>query len=134
MPPKPDALPVWDASAALAAMDGDREIFVRLLVVLQQDLLRMREELATALAPTGGPDAAGSVRRLAHACKNSAGTMRLDRLHAVAALAEKAEQQHLPQAGQELLAAITQALDLLAEHTEGTPRPEGGTDGTDPGH
>lgn len=134
MPPKPDALPVWDASAALAAMDGDREIFVRLLAVLQQDLLRMREELATALAPAGGPDATGSVRRLAHACKNSAGTMRLDRLHAVAALAEKAEQQHLPQAGQELLAAITQALDLLAEHTEGTPRPEGGTDGTDPGH
>ena len=32
-----------------------------------------------------------NIRRLAHACKNSAGTMRLMRLHGTAALTEKAE-------------------------------------------
>lgn len=105
----PDEVPLWEREAALAAMDGDREIFAHLLAVLREDLRKMLTQLEGAVSVKD----AQCVRRLAHACKNSAGTMRLMRLHATASQTEKAEDAHLAAAAAELVHAMREALALL---------------------
>ena len=98
----PDEVPLWEREAALAAMDGDTEIFARLLAVLREDLRKMLTQLEGAASVKD----AQCVRRLVHACKNSAGTMRLMRLHAT-------EDAHLAAAAAELVHAMREALALL---------------------
>lgn len=105
----PDEVPLWEREAALAAMDGDTEIFARLLAVLREDLRKMLTQLEGAASVKD----AQCVRRLVHACKNSAGTMRLMRLHATASQTEKAEDAHLAAAAAELVHAMREALALL---------------------
>lgn len=105
----PDEVPLWESEAALAAMDGNTEIFAQLLAVLREDLRKMLTQLEGA---TSVKDAQ-CVRRLAHACKNSTGTMWLMRLHATASQTEKAEDAHLAAATAELVHAMREALALL---------------------
>lgn len=102
-------LPPWDREAALAAMDGDAAIFTHLLAVLRDDLGNMLDQLVEAV--TAGDRK--NIRRLAHACKNSAGTMRLMRLHGAAALTEKAEDAALDARAGKLERAMREALALL---------------------
>ena len=102
-------LPLWDREAALAAVDGDAAIFARLLAVLRDDLGNMLGQLMKAAAAGDRKN----IRRLAHACKNSAGTMRLMRLHGTAALTEKAEDAALDARAGELERAMREALTLL---------------------
>ena len=102
-------LPPWDREAALAAMDGDAAIFAHLLAVLRDDLGNMLDQLVEAV--TAGDRK--NIRRLAHACKNSAGTMRLMRLHGAAALTEKAEDAALDARAGKLERAMREALALL---------------------
>ncbi|MBQ3060638.1 MAG: response regulator [Desulfovibrio sp.] len=107
--PQKDSLPVWDEAGARAAMDDDADIFSHMLTVLVAELQRMDSELKAALADSD----ITTVRRLAHACKNSAGAMRLLRLQARAAQTEKAPDSHLAHEGQLLLAALAEALAAL---------------------
>ena len=102
-------LPPWDREAALAAMDGDAAIFAHLLAVLRDDLGNMLDQLVEAVAAGDRKN----IRRLAHACKNSAGTMRLMRLHGAAALTEKAEDAALDARAGKLERAMREALALL---------------------
>ena len=102
-------LPPWDREAALAAMDGDAAIFAHLLAVLRDDLGKMLDQLVEAVAAGDRKN----IRRLAHACKNSAGTMRLMRLHGAAALTEKAEDAALDARAGKLERAMREALALL---------------------
>lgn len=64
----PNAIPVWDRAAALAAMDNDQALLEQLLAVLRADLREMAARLRAALAA----GEAMPIRRLAHSCKNSA--------------------------------------------------------------
>ena len=72
--------------------------------------LRIRDaELEAALA--AGDDAC--LRRLGHAVKNSAGTMRFDVLRARACQVEQAQKTDMEQAVTEMRAALREALDML---------------------
>lgn len=108
------AEPVWDREGAAAAMDGDEALLQQLLAVLHEDLRAKQEELRRAVALKD----ATTMRRLAHACKNSAGTMRLMRLRTAAAQAEKAKEAELATAAACLRAALAEALAALQEAEE----------------
>lgn len=112
----PNAIPVWDRAAALAAMDNDQALLEQLLAVLRADLREMAARLRAALAA----GEAMPIRRLAHSCKNSAGTLRLARLQQAAARAEKAGAESLAAAAADLQEAVCEALALLdaLEHGE----------------
>ena len=72
--------------------------------------MRIRDaELEAALA--AGDDAC--LRRLGHAVKNSAGTMRFDVLRARACQVEQAQKTDMEQAVTEMRAALREALDML---------------------
>ena len=72
--------------------------------------MRIRDaELEAALA--AGDDAC--LRRLGHAVKNSAGTMRFDVLRARACHVEQAQKTDMEQAVTEMRAALREALDML---------------------
>lgn len=107
--PAANAIPVWDAASALAAMDNDREVLEQLLAVLRVDLRETAAQLRAAVEAGEGV----TVRRLAHSCKNSAGTVRLARLQQAAAKAEKADDESLAAAAKDLQAAVSEALALL---------------------
>lgn len=100
---------LWEREAALTDMDGDMETFLRLLAVLREDLRNMLARLEKVVSARDAQE----LRRLAHACKNSAGTMRLARLCAAASLAEKAEEAHLNAAASGLAHAMREALEAL---------------------
>ena len=86
-PQQPEASPrPWDRGAALEGVDNDAAVFVRLCKVLHDDLREKIAQLDTMLAR----DDREGYRRLAHACKNSAGTLCLHRLQAAARVAEAA--------------------------------------------
>ena len=59
------------------------------------------------------------LRRTAHACKNSAGVMRLDRLRAAAAAAESADVSSLVEAALVLRLAMAEAKDALRDAQAG---------------
>lgn len=117
-------LAVWDKAGALAAMDNDQDIFRHLLQVLQQDLQRMADELSEILNSGLDHKKHMDIRRLAHACKNSAGTMCLLQLQAYAAEVEKASESELGQQAEHLLHAIHTAILYLAEKEENSNTPE----------
>lgn len=91
------------------ALDGDLQLLTRLAEVLRGDLRTRDAELEAAL--TAGDDAC--LRRLGHAVKNSAGTMRFDALHARAWQVEKAQKADLAQTVDQMRAALREALDML---------------------
>ena len=101
---------VWNRNAALEALDNDAEVFKSLVSVLAGELQERLAALDAALADADEE----LLRRTAHACKNSAGIMRLDQLRAAATTAEDAEVSHLPDAARALRKAIIEASQALA--------------------
>ena len=100
---------LWEREAALADMDGDMEIFCRLLAVSREDLRNTLARVKKAISVRN----ARELRRLAHTCKSSAGVMRLMRLRAAASRAEQAEDAHLFVVASELAHAMREALEAL---------------------
>ena len=58
------------------------------------------------------------LRRTAHACKNSAGIMRLDNLRAAAAATEEAQSVNILEEAQKLRSAMQEAAQTLAAGVE----------------
>ncbi|SDF83463.1 hypothetical protein SAMN05192586_11519 [Desulfovibrio legallii] len=107
----PDAAPpVWDRKAALEAVDNDPALLSRLAAVAAQDL-RARADALAALPPK--PTALPELRRLAHACKNTAGSLCLGPLRRAAAALEQARAEDAPAARAALAAALREALETL---------------------
>ena len=100
---------VWNRTEALAALDYDEDLLCRLARVLCQDL-RNREGHIEAAKNAGN---SASLRRLAHAVKNSAGAMSFDFLCACADEAEKADDTALPASVERMRRAMREALLLL---------------------
>ena len=101
---------VWNRNAALEALDNDAEVFKSLVAVLAGELHERLAALDAALADADEE----LLRRTAHACKNSAGIMRLDQLRAAATAAEVAEASHLPDTARALRKAMIEASQVLA--------------------
>lgn len=112
--PHEEALVPWNRQEALAALDHDPELLVQLAEVLRKDLQTRGAHLEAALS-TGD---AHNLRRLAHAVKNSAGTMRFDVLHARAGDAESAPEADLEQAVAHMRRALREALAMLDEYLD----------------
>ena len=104
-----EALALWNRQAAMDALDDDLQLMTRLAGVLRGDLRIRDAELEAALA--AGDDAC--LRRLGHAVKNSAGTMRFDVLRARACHVEQAQKTDMEHAVTEMRAALREALDML---------------------
>ena len=100
---------VWNRPEALAALDDDEDLLRRLARVLCEDL-RSRE---THMAAAQNASDSATLRRLAHAVKNSAGAMRLDLLRARAGEAERSEDSTLPASVERMRHAMREALLLL---------------------
>lgn len=100
---------VWNRPEALAALDDDEDLLRRLARVLCEDL-RSRE---THMAAAQNAGDSATLRRLAHAVKNSAGAMRLDLLRARAGEAERSEDSTLPASVERMRHAMREALLLL---------------------
>ncbi len=107
--PGKEALALWNRQAAMDALDDDLQLLMRLAGVLRGDLRVRDAELEAALA--AGDDAC--LRRLGHAVKNSAGTMRFDVLRERACHVEQAQKTDIGQAVTEMRAALREALDML---------------------
>lgn len=101
---------VWNRNAALEALDNDAVVLKSLVDVLAGELQERLTALGIAMATLDGEQ----IRRTAHACKNSAGIMRLDRLRAAAAAAETATASQLPEAAHALREAMIEADAALA--------------------
>ena len=82
--------------------------------VLERELRERLQALNTAIS-TGDLE---QLRRTAHACKNSAGVMRLDLLRAAAAATEGAESAAIAEAAQKLRSAMQEAVQALAADME----------------
>ena len=120
LPPQPDApkpgeLELWNRNAALEALDNDATVLKSLVEVLAGELCDRQAALDAALAAADWEQ----LRRTAHACKNSAGVMRLDRLRVAAAAAESADVSSLVEAALVLRLAIADARDALGEELAG---------------
>ena len=101
---------VWDRNAALEALDGDEDVLKSLANVLERELQERLQALDAAIS-TGDFE---QLRRTAHACKNSAGVMRLDHLRATAAATEGAETATIAEEAQKLRSAMQKAAQVLA--------------------
>ncbi|MFT4300963.1 MAG: ATP-binding protein [Desulfovibrio sp.] len=110
--PHEEALMPWNRQEALAALDHDPELLLQLAEVLRKDLQTRGAHLEAAL----GAGDAYNLRRLAHAVKNSAGTMRFDVLHARAGDTENAQEADLEQAAAHMRRALQEALAMLDEY------------------
>ena len=120
LPPQPDApkpgeLELWNRNAALEALDNDATVLKSLVEVLAGELCDRQAALDAALAAADWEQ----LRRTAHACKNSAGVMRLDRLRAAAAAAESADVSSLVEAALVLRLAMAEAKDALRDAQAG---------------
>lgn len=107
---------VWDSAAALAALDNDAELLRSLADVFETELTQRGNAVDAALG-AGLSTVTGAelndLRRAAHACKNSAGILRLDRLRDAAAAAESANEEELATAARRMRAAMDEALEAL---------------------
>ncbi|MBB5144103.1 ATP-binding protein [Desulfovibrio intestinalis] len=112
--PQEEALMPWNRQEALAALDHDHELLVQLAEVLRKDLQARGAHLEAALSAGD----AYNLRRLAHAVKNSAGTMRFDVLHARAGDTESAQEADLEQAAAHMQRALHEALAMLDEYLD----------------
>ncbi|MCH5143547.1 DUF3365 domain-containing protein [Desulfovibrio sp. UIB00] len=105
---------IWNRNAALEALDGDEDVLKSLANVLESELHERLQALNIAIS-TGDLE---QLRRTAHACKNSAGVMRLDRLRAAAAATEDAESGTIAEEAQKLRSAMVEAVQALAADVE----------------
>lgn len=101
---------VWNRNAALAALDGDEAILKSLAEVLEKELAERLQTLDVAIAEKDMEQ----LRRTAHACKNSAGVMRLDLLREAAAATEAAPPDRVAVEARRLRAAMQNASQALA--------------------
>ena len=101
---------VWNRNAALEALDNDAEVLKSLVEVLAGELTDRLAALDAALAAANWEQ----IRRTAHACKNSAGIMRLNQLRTAAEAAETADVSKLPEAARSLRTAMVEAGNVLA--------------------
>ena len=122
---------MWDTAAALAALDGDAPLLHTLAAVLETELEQRGHAVDAALDAMQGPRhgvGREDLRRVAHACKNSAGTLRLDRLRdAATAMENAAGTEHTDAecaaAARCMRAAIDEALRALREQRETPEHP-----------
>ena len=105
---------VWNRNAALDALDNDAAVFKSLVQVLADELGERLAALDAAL--TVGDEE--QLRRTAHACKNSAGIMKLDHLRAVATATEDAQSATISEEAQKLRTAMQEAAQVLAAGVE----------------
>ncbi|MGV6995146.1 ATP-binding protein [Desulfovibrio sp. QI0430] len=105
---------VWNRNAALEVLDGDEDVLKSLANVLEHELHERLQTLDAAIA-TGDFE---QLRRTAHACKNSAGVMRLDHLRAVATATEGAEAGAIAEEAQKLRSAMQEAVQALTADVE----------------
>lgn len=105
---------VWNRNAALEALDGDEDVLKSLANVLEHELHERLQTLDAAIE-TGDFE---QLRRTAHACKNSAGVMRLDHLRAVATATEDAQSERISEEAQKLRTAMQEAAQVLAATVE----------------
>ena len=119
-----EALMPWNRQEALAALDHDHELLTQLAEVLRKDLQARGAHLEAALSAGD----AYNLRRLAHAVKNSAGTMRFDVLHARAGDTESAQEADLEQAAAHMRRALHEALAMLDEFLDESLGAEPDTD------
>lgn len=108
-----DTPAVWNRKTALEALDNDETVLRSLVDVLAKELGERRAALDAAVT-------AGNVelvRRTAHACKNSAGIMRLERLRDVASAVETATPDQIMATAHELRNAMLEAEQALAANT-----------------
>lgn len=130
-PPASSAPQVWDTAAALAALDGDAPLLRTLAAVLETELEQRGHAVDAALGAMLGAMSGverENLRRVAHACKNSAGTLRLDRLRDAATATEDAAgtghaEEELEAAARRMRAAIDEALRALREQREAPEHP-----------
>lgn len=118
-----EALALWNRQAAMDALDDDLQLLTRLAGVLRGDLRIRDAELEAALA--AGDEAC--LRRLGHAVKNSAGTMRFDVLRARACHVEQTQKTDIGQAVIEMRAALREALNMLDKELDGVDAMSGKT-------
>ena len=105
---------IWNRNAALEALDGDEDVLKSLANVLEHELHERMQALDAAIS-TGDFE---QLRRTAHACKNSAGVMRLDLLRAAATATEDAQSAHISEEAQKLRTAMQEAAQVLAAAVE----------------
>ncbi|HZF62630.1 MAG TPA: ATP-binding protein [Desulfovibrio sp.] len=105
---------VWNRNAALEALDGDEDVLKSLANVLESELHERLQALDAAIFK-GDIE---QLRRTAHACKNSAGVMRLDNLRAAAAATEEAQSVNILEEAQKLRSAMQEAAQALAAGVE----------------
>lgn len=107
-------MPAFEEAAALRDMDNDRALLRRLILLWMDEVPRQWESLHAAVRA----EDAASVRRIAHAWKNSAGSLHLMRVRHVCARLEKARpaawETLLQQLEEENRQAMT-ALRAMAE-------------------
>lgn len=109
---------VWNRNAALEALDGDENVLKNLAEVLETELNERRKALEIAV-DEGDIE---QLRRTAHACKNSAGVMRLEQLRAVATATEIAQADCIAEEAQKLRLAMLEATRALEALTRGQSR------------
>ena len=105
---------IWDRNAALEALDGDENVLISLANVLEHELHERLQTLDAAIARGDFEQ----LRRTAHACKNSAGIMKLDHLRAVATATEDAQSATISEEAQKLRTAMQEAAQVLAAGVE----------------
>ena len=105
---------IWNRNAALEALDGDEDVLKSLANVLENELHERLQALNIAISTSDFEQ----LRRTAHACKNSAGVMRLDRLRAAAAATEDAESGTIAEEAQKLRSAMQEAVQALTADVE----------------
>lgn len=105
---------VWNRNAALEALDGDEDVLKSLASVLERELHERLQTLDAAIAMGDFEQ----LRRTAHACKNSAGVMRLDHLRAAATATEEAQSAHISEEAQKLRTAMQKAAQVLGAGVE----------------
>lgn len=105
---------IWNRNAALEALDGDEDVLKSLANVLEHELHERLQALNIAIS-TGDLE---QLRRTAHACKNSAGVMRLDHLRVVATAIESAESGAIAEEAQKLRSAMQEAVQALTADVE----------------
>lgn len=89
---KEDTMAVFDARGAREALDGDEALLGRLCALWLEEAPRQWAALVRAAAAAD----AAEVRRVAHAWKNSAGTLHLGQVRGACAALEKADALHWP--------------------------------------
>ena len=105
---------VWNRNAALEALDGDEDVLKSLASVLERELHERLQTLDAAIEMGDFEQ----LRRTAHACKNSAGVMRLDHLRAAATATEEAQSAHISEEAQKLRTAMQKAAQVLGAGVE----------------